>query len=157
MGANGSVWFWNLLNFDQKSNVALLIVFRLVQACTLTWNLAHPDQLWQGTQVAYHWVYGGVYLPWEWSPQYQLRNAVYPAYLAGPLHLLKLTGLDSRWAVLVQPYVSHSLLVIAGDLFLYHSAKRYAGQNAARIAMLLALCNRSQTEFVTRCFTNGVE
>ena len=97
----GSVWLWNWLDFDRKSNVTWLVIFRVVQACTLTWNLAHPDQLWQGTQAAYHWVYGGVYLPWEWSPEYQLRNAVYPAYLAGPLYVLKLTGLDTRWAVLV--------------------------------------------------------
>ena len=66
----GQVWLWNWLDFDKKSNVTWLIVFRVIQACTLTWNLAHPDQLWQGTQVAYHWVYGGVYLPWEWSPEY---------------------------------------------------------------------------------------
>ena len=66
-------------------------------------------------------------------------------------------GLDSRWAVLVQPYLSHAILVIIGDLFLWHSAKKYAGSNAARIAMLLILVNRAQTEFITRCFTNGVE
>ena len=78
-----------------------LVLFRLIQACTLTWNLAHPDQLWQATQVAYNWVFGGVYLPWEWSPEYQLRNAVYPAYLAGPLYVLKELGLDTQMAVLV--------------------------------------------------------
>ena len=82
---------------------------------------------------------------------------MYPAYLAGPLYVLKLTGLDTRWAVLVQPYVTHCLLVLLGDLFLWHGAKRYVGQNGARIAMLLTLVNRSQTEFITRCFTNGVE
>lgn len=143
MDLGRSIWLWEMLDFDLKSNVTWLILFRLIQACTLTWNLAHPDQLWQGTQVAYHWVYGGVYLPWEWSPEYQLRNAVYPAYLAGPLYLLKMAGLDSRWAVLVQPYLSHAVLVIIGDLFLWHSAKRYAGTNAARIAMLLILVNRA--------------
>ena len=55
-----SVWFWNLLDFDRGSNIAWLAVYRVVLACTLTWNLGHPDQFWQGTQVAYDWVYGGV-------------------------------------------------------------------------------------------------
>ena len=49
------------------------------------------------------------------------------------------------------------MLVLLGDLFLWHGAKRYVGQNGARLAMLLTLVNRSQTEFITRCFTNGVE
>ena len=97
----GRVWFWNLLDFDKPANVVWLVLFRLIQSCTLTWNLAHPDQLWQATQVAYNWVFGGVYLPWEWSPEYQLRNAVYPAYLAGPLYVLKELGLDTQMAVLV--------------------------------------------------------
>jgi len=60
----------------------------------MTSNMVHPDEYWQGTQVAYNWVYGGVSLPWEWHDSYQLRNALYPAFLAGPLYVLKLTGLD---------------------------------------------------------------
>ena len=52
---------------------------------------------------------------------------MYPAYLAGPLYVLKLVGLDTRWVVLVQPYVTHCLLVLLGDLFLWLSAKRYVG------------------------------
>ena len=83
------LWLWGLLDFDKPANIAWLVVLRLTLACTLTWNHAHPDQLWQATQVAYNWVYGGVYLPWEWSTDYQLRNAVYPAYLAAPLYALK--------------------------------------------------------------------
>ena len=34
---------WNLLDFDKSSNIAWLIVLRLIQACTMTWNHAHPD------------------------------------------------------------------------------------------------------------------
>ena len=38
-----SVWLWNLLDLDKSFNVGLLILLRLVQACTMTWNHAHPD------------------------------------------------------------------------------------------------------------------
>ena len=51
----------------------------------MTYNLSHPDQLWQATQPAYEFVYGGVDLSWEWSDEYKLRNAVYPIFLALPL------------------------------------------------------------------------
>ena len=66
-------------------------------------------------------------LPWEWTPEYRLRNALYPAYLAGPLWVIKQLGLDTQMVVLLQPYLSHCVLVLVGDLFLWKCAKRYAG------------------------------
>ena len=83
------MWFWKFTDFDSPILFTLLIIVRLVQACTLTWNFRHADQYWQATQVAYNWVYGGVQLPWEWHEEYRLRNTVYPAYLALPLYFLK--------------------------------------------------------------------
>ena len=35
----GKVPFWSLLDFDDKTNFTLLVIFRLIQACTLTWNV----------------------------------------------------------------------------------------------------------------------
>ena len=98
-----------------------------------------------------------MYLPWEWSPEYQLRNAVYPAYLAAPLYLLKAFKVDYQMVVLLQPYLTHCILVLIGDLAIWKIGKKYVGPNATRIAMLLLLVNRAQTEFITKCFTNGVE
>ena len=37
------VMFWRLTDLDNKMNFAILIVIRLVQACTLTWNFRHAD------------------------------------------------------------------------------------------------------------------
>jgi hypothetical protein len=54
-----------------------------------TYNMVHPDDLWQGVEPAYNMVYGGVELPWEWSPEYRLRSTIYPSYLAVPLWILK--------------------------------------------------------------------
>ena len=51
--------------------------------------MVHPDEYWQATQPSYNMVYGGVDLSWEWHPDFKLRNVVYPAYLAGPLYILK--------------------------------------------------------------------
>lgn len=146
-----------LFDFDRPFNVIWLVIARVIQACTLTWNLSHPDQLWQASQVAYNWVYGGVFLSWEWAPEYQLRNTIYPAFLAGPLYLLKEQGLDTQPVVLLQPYLTHSILVILGDLFLWKSAKKYVGSEGAKLAMLLHFFSKTQTENVLRTFTNSVE
>ena len=154
---SGKIWFWDFLDFDKPLNIALLVLLRIIEACTMSWNHAHPDQIWQATQPAYEWIYGGVELPWEWSADYRLRNALYPAYLAGPLFILKQLGLDTQMTVLLQPYLSHTILVLLGDLYLWQSAKRYAGSDTAKLTMLLMLTCRVQTEFNIRCFTNNVE
>ena len=102
-------------------------------------------------------MYGGVKLSWEWDEEYRLRNTFYPAILAVPLWLLKVTGLDSKWAVLLQPYLTHAVLVILGDLFIWKAGKRYVGKDATRVTLLLLLFCRVQTEYIVKCFTNAVE
>ena len=148
---------YGVFDLDKTSSLCLLILLRMVEACTLTWNVQHPDQYWQGTQPAYNWVYGGVALPWEWHDEYRLRNTIYPAYLAVPLYALKQLGLDSKWAVLVQPYLTHSLLVIVGDIAIWKAGKKYVGKEATQVALILLLVSKVQTEYVVKCFTNAVE
>ena len=60
----------------------------------MSWNSLHPDQFWQVSQVSYDFVYGGVQLPWEFDPEYRLRNIIYPAVLSVPLFILKWLHLD---------------------------------------------------------------
>lgn len=149
--------FWRFTDLDDPRNWLMLVVLRVVQALFMTKNMVHPDEYWQATQVAYNWVYGGVLLPWEWDQQFQLRNAIYPAYLAAPLYLLKVTGLDSPWLVRVQPYLTHCPLVILNDYFIWRIGKRLIGTDSTRIAVLLLVFNRCQNEYIVRCFTNGLE
>ena len=52
--------FWSFTNFDKPTAQYLLILLRLLQACLLTQRLVHPDEYWQGIEVAYSVVYGGV-------------------------------------------------------------------------------------------------
>jgi hypothetical protein len=92
--------------------------------------------------VAYNWVYGDVSLPWEWTSAYKLRNALYPAFLAGPLFVLKETGLDSALVVRHQPYVTHSILVMVNDYFIWKIAKRMTDKDTARYSMLFIIFNR---------------
>ena len=66
--------------------------------------LVHPDELFQCTQIAYDFVFGGVDLPWEWRDPYRLRNALYPIYLSWPLWILKYTRMDYQYLVLISPY-----------------------------------------------------
>jgi hypothetical protein len=83
-----------------------------------------------------------VSLPWEWTSAYKLRNALYPAFLAGPLAVLKAIGMDSALAVRHQPYVTHSVLVMLNDYFIWKVAKRMTDKDTARYAIALIVFNR---------------
>jgi hypothetical protein len=64
-------------------------------AIFLTKNHAYSDEYWQGTEVAYNLVYGGVNLPWEWTPDYRIRNVLYPFFIAIPMWAVKILGIDT--------------------------------------------------------------
>ncbi|MFM7853456.1 MAG: hypothetical protein ACKO96_16435, partial [Flammeovirgaceae bacterium] len=44
-------------------------------------------------------------MPWEFHPDFRLRNLIYPIIHTIPLYVLKLTGLDSNLMVRVCPYL----------------------------------------------------
>ena len=106
--------------------------------------MVHPDEYWQVTQVAYDWVYGGVDLPWEFNSAYQLRNVLYPAYIAIPMYLLKLANLDSNFVIRFAPYFTNLLLVILNDFFIWKIGKKVVGTDATRFGILLIVTNQFQ-------------
>ena len=32
------IWLWSFLDLDKYSNIALLVLYRVTQACTMTWS-----------------------------------------------------------------------------------------------------------------------
>ena len=98
---------WWLTDLDSKRTICLLIVVRLFQAVYCASTMAHPDEYWQSTEIAYKTVYEDTrdnwWLPWEWHEEWKLRNCIYPMYLTLPLHLAKFLALDTNWAVRVIP------------------------------------------------------
>ena len=94
---------WKWTDFDDWNSALRLLCFRLIQGIFLTYNMSHPDEYWQSIEVAYNMVYGGVQLTWEWDDSYKIRSTIYPAYLAVPLYLLKLLGIDNGYMVRICP------------------------------------------------------
>ena len=84
-------------------------------------------------------------LPWEWNDKYQLRNTIYPAYLAVWMQMVKMVSLDTNYMVRAIPYLAHCPLVILNDWFMWNVAKRVVGRDAARFSMILVTFNRFQT------------
>ena len=82
--------------------------------------MVHPDEYWQSTQPAYKQVYGGdIWLPWEWTDDFRLRNCLYPMYLALPMQLVKTLGMDTNFVIRYLPYIAHMPVVLLNDLFMW--------------------------------------
>ena len=125
-------FFLKYLDLDKTSNLIKLMIYRLLMALFLTSNMAHPDEYWQVTQVAYKIVYpdANVVLPWEFHKDYELRNLIYPLLHTLPLYFLKFTGLDTNLAVRNAPYLLHFVLVFISDYFLWIIGKKTVGKEA---------------------------
>lgn len=149
--------FWSLTDLDKSSVCWGFAAVRLVQALFFTFNMLHPDEYWQAVEPAYNMVYGGVELTWEWDPSYRLRSTIYPTFLAIPLYVLKITGMDCAAAVRACPEVTHMFLVIVCDHYFWKIGKQTVGKNATRVAFLILAVNRLYTEIITRCFSNSIE
>lgn len=149
--------FYESFDLDRSGSFLLLAIWRFICTTQLTKYLIHPDELYQGTQIAYDFVFGGVELPWEWKDPYRLRNALYPIYLSWPLWILKYTRMDYQPFVLASPYIAHYPLMLLSDYFFWHVGKQTVGKEATRIAFIFTLTNFFMFEYEIRCFTNTLE
>jgi len=120
-------------------------------------NYLYADEYWQGTEVAYNIVYGGVHLPWEWQTNFRLRNVIYPYYLAIPMWLAKVVGLDTPLVIRLAPYVAHSVIAVASDYYFYKVTKKLMGIQVARVTFFYYFTNQFFNSFMIRCFSNSVE
>lgn len=123
----------------------------------LSRNYLYSDEYWQGTEVAYNIVYGGVHLPWEWKTDFRLRNVIYPYYLALPMWLAKVLGLDTPLVVRLAPYAAHSAIAVASDYYFYKVTKKLMGIQVARVTFFYYFTNQFFNSFMIRCFSNSVE
>ena len=94
-----------MINFEERPVPTILTIFsiRFILALTLNHSTFHPDESWQGVEMAYKLAYGDivpVVTTWEWEKLYSLRSVLYPLFLSTPLHFLRVFGLDEQWLVL---------------------------------------------------------
>ena len=85
-------------------------------------------------------------MPWEWRDDYRLRSIIYPSYLALPLWLLKQLGLDYGYLVRMCPKVSHIILVIISDTYLWKIGKLTVGKSSTRFAFFVLFFSRIYNE-----------
>jgi len=120
----------------------------------------HPDQSWQGHEMAYKIAYGDVVdivSTWEWLDYYALRSHLYPAFLSLPLHLWRILGIDSNFLVCNSILFMNAIIQVMGDYFLFHLANDMIGKQGALMTIVYALLNKRINEIFQKTLTNGCE
>ena len=74
---------------------------------------------------------------------YKLRTVLFPLFLAAPLKVFKMTGLDFEVVVKYSPTVIHTVWVIVMDWNFYQLGNKTIGKNGTGIAMSLYLLNHT--------------
>lgn len=151
-----------MINFETRfwPTVMIVVSFRLIIAFTMNHKVFHPDEIWQGFEMAYQIAYSDkvpIVKTWEWESIYSLRSILYPFYLSIPLHFLRLFGLDSNFAVVASITTMNSLLLALGDIFLYKLSKKFIGTTGAKMTLIYFLFNRRINEVFNKTLTNGAE
>ncbi|KAH9252958.1 hypothetical protein BASA81_009114 [Batrachochytrium salamandrivorans] len=87
-----------------------------------------PDEFWQAGEPAHLLVFGHGHLTWEWAPLIAIRGWLHPLLLAGPMYLLKATGMDLPLLVALFPrVVVQSSLLVWAEYCTWQTAKRLGG------------------------------
>jgi len=153
---------YDYVDFDRYFYQTLLTVFIIRFGWTMTFGelCHHPDQNWQGLEIAYTLAYGDEVEnihTWEWQDRYTLRSSLYPIYLSIPLHILRFFKIDYNVLVVNSMFLMNTFIIVIGDYYLYLISKTYMGKRGAAIALLWTLFNYRINQIFLKTLTNGVE
>ncbi|SYW76207.1 related to dolichyl-phosphate-mannose-glycolipid alpha-mannosyltransferase [Ustilago bromivora] len=160
-----------------RSLFLFLLAFRLINAL-VTRTFFQPDEHYQTTEIAHRVVFGHGFKSWEWSTNshsplpanaswFQLarhnvlngpvRSILHPLLFVPGYALLKATGLDQTYLLLLFPRLQQAVIAAIGDWFTFRLAHRIGGERVAWFATLVGLTNLYGLYTATRTFSNCTE
>lgn len=114
-----------------RSPTFLRYLFLRLAMAVLSRTYHVPDETWQSAEVAHGLVFGNGYLTWEWKSG--IRSYLHPLLFVPPLHLLKITGMDSHvFLVVLLPRVTQAVVSAIGDTLIHAFCARHFGPKTAR-------------------------
>ncbi|KAJ1025769.1 hypothetical protein NDA18_004104 [Ustilago nuda] len=160
-----------------RSLFLFFLAFRLINAL-VTRTFFQPDEHYQTTEIAHRVVFGHGFKSWEWSTNphsflpanaswFQLarhnvlngpvRSILHPLLFVPSYALLKVTGLDQTYLLLLFPRLQQAVIAAIGDWFTFRLAHRIGGERFAWFATLVGLTNLYGLYTATRTFSNCTE
>jgi len=140
--------YWKLL--------AVFVFIRFVYALSARSSL-HPDEHWQGPEVAYRMVFGSTETTWEWLDTVALRSHLHPLMFAIFYKVLDLLRLDNPWVVAYGPRYVQALLTAIGDLSFYLIGKKLYGSTQAIYGVTFYLTCWFSVSTFSRTTSNAAE
>lgn len=138
-----------------RTMAACFAVYRLANALFVDTTF-HPDEFWQGPEVAHRLVFGYGHLTWEW--RHRIRHYVHVLLIAPGFVLLRVLGADTPRLVHHAPRVLQALWATAADVATVRAAQRHSGSD--RIAACVAAA-QATSGFIFYCavraFSNSTE
>ncbi|KAJ9476280.1 GPI mannosyltransferase 3 [Pseudozyma hubeiensis] len=152
-----------------------LLASRLLNAL-VTRTFFQPDEHYQTTEIAHRVVFGYGFKSWEWSssttaPQDAsyitaalqnllngpVRSILHPLLFVPGYALLKLTGLDRTYLLVLFPRLQQAVVSAIGDWYTFRLAQRIGGPVVAWFAALVGVNNLYALYTATRTFSNTTE
>ncbi|CAJ0577511.1 unnamed protein product, partial [Mesorhabditis spiculigera] len=119
--------------------ILALLAFR-VFAVYLVRSWFVPDEYFQSTEVAHHWLFGTGHLTWEWDVG--LRSALHPLLCGVALLPAKIFNFLTPSMIFNLPRILHAFIFALGDLSFLNLAERlHINHASARYAFAMYLSN----------------
>ena len=129
MAVPSSAPSWRLLP------LILLAAFLARAALALaTDSVSHPDEVFQYLEQGHRLAFGYGHVPWEY--RYGIRSWLVAGFIAGLLKLAAGIGLDHPDGYIPLVKLVFCAISLCLPWSMYHLARRAAGENAARIALV---------------------
>lgn len=154
-----------------------LLAFRVSNALA-TRTFFQPDEHYQTTEIAHRLVFGYGFKTWEWVSAYAVdapsntsyltaavqnlfngpvRSILHPLLFVPGYALLKSTGLDKSYLLVLFPRLQQAIVAAIGDFYTFRLAHRIGGPVLGWLAMLVGTCNLYALFTATRTFSNSTE
>lgn len=134
----------------------IFLVVRLILCLCLMRNYDHPDEYWQGPEIAHKLAYGNGHETWEWSDQEPIRSHVYPLILSKSYKVLEALGIHSPDSLVLGPKLCQSVVGALYDLFLVLLSEFYMPGSAPQM-ILVNYTSWASLTFMSRTFVNSTE
>lgn len=133
-----------------------LMIFRIFLALNSRTRF-HADEHQQSVEVAYHMVYGGGWLPWEWNPNHALRQIFHPLIYASIFKLLNILHIDFTILIIYLPNILHAVFLFWWDYRFYILVKKIYNYRIAKLSLFIYWISWFSSLLMIKTFSNTIE
>ena len=118
----------------EYSNFVLIILLRIC-LFFISRQFVQADEYWQGTEMVYELVNGGIYKAWEWDSRKPIRSIIFPIIYSPISYLMKIFNSKNHILIANSPYIIQFVLSIISDYFFVKIIEKIMSFESQRLAV----------------------